>query len=213
MEFNDGSQYRVLTSPAAQLAAGRSLFAYRVASARGGRPYIDTAFRQHRDTTTRFRGTLLYQFVYADLSPESQADFFLSAIGSLQTQEMVCLDVETGGGFNAGNVAGFAQRWLDLVEPALQTRAWLYVPGALASPLSGPLTAERVIWAPRYSGGPQRGSAPSWRHDVHQYTDRGPFPGCAATGDTSYTTHTTEALLARCNPTGFAEPPHGGSGS
>jgi GH25 family lysozyme M1 (1,4-beta-N-acetylmuramidase) len=197
--FNDGSQYRVLTNPDAQLAAGRTLFAYRVASVRNGAPYVDTEFRTHRARTAhKFRATLLYQYVHAALTPESQADFFLNAVGNgLQSPEMVCLDAESAAGFTSTNVPIFAQRWLSRVESALNTRAWLYVPGALAAGLV-PLAADRVIWAPHYS------AVPTWRHDVHQYTDSGPFPGCAQSGDTSRTSLTAEQLLARCNPTGFS---------
>jgi GH25 family lysozyme M1 (1,4-beta-N-acetylmuramidase) len=207
--FNDGSQYRVLDSPQAQINAGRELFAYRVASTRVGQMYVDRSFDYHRSATAKMKATLLYQFTFVTLSAEAQAGFFLATVGrALQQHEMVCLDLETGGGFTPDNVASFASRWLNIVEPALDTKAWLYVPGALASPLTGPLSADRVIWAPRYSGTAERGSAPSWRHDVHQYTDRGPFPGCAQVGDTSYTAYTSQQLLARCNPSGFNEPPH-----
>lgn len=212
MEFNDGSEYRVLDSAVSQVQAGRELYAYRAASMRGGQLYEDLAFNHHRQITAGvLRATLIYQFVYTSASPEAQADFFLQTLGyGLQPQEMVCLDLESGGGFTPANVTNFAERWLVRVEPALATKAWLYVPSALSSILSASVASDRIIWAPRYSGGAQRGAAPFWRHDVHQYTDRGFFPGCSMTGDTSYTTLTTEAMLARCNPGGFVQPPHGG---
>jgi GH25 family lysozyme M1 (1,4-beta-N-acetylmuramidase) len=207
MEFNDGSQYRVLTNVAAYTAAGRDLYAYRATSARNGALYVDSAFSQHRAATANLRGTLIYQFAYAAWTPEEQAKYLVKTLGNgLQTQEMICLDMESGGGFNLQNAASFVQRWLASAESALQTKAWVYVPGALSRALSPAVTGDRIIWAPRYSGTAQRGTAPNWQHDVHQYTDRGFFPGCSQTGDTNYTTMTTEAMLARCNPSGYASP-------
>ncbi|MGH3910903.1 MAG: hypothetical protein ACRDRM_08720, partial [Pseudonocardiaceae bacterium] len=43
-----------------------------------------------------------------------------------------------------------------------------------------------------------RGAAPWWPHDVHQYTDKGYFPGCAKSGDLNYTTLSVDQILARC---------------
>jgi GH25 family lysozyme M1 (1,4-beta-N-acetylmuramidase) len=212
VEFNDGSQYRVLQNPDAQLQAGREMYAYRASSARNGALYVDSAFDYHRQVTAgRFKATLIYQFVYADFSASDQANYFLNALGyGLQTQEMVCLDMESSGGFGAQNTSTFARDWLSMVEAVLRCRAWVYVPQALSSALSSAVTPERLIWAPRYSGTPSRGPAPSWRYDAHQYTDRGFFPGCSLPGDTSYTAMTTDQMLARCNPSGFPEPAHGG---
>jgi GH25 family lysozyme M1 (1,4-beta-N-acetylmuramidase) len=211
--FNDGSEYRVLANPDAQLQAGRTMYAYRAASSRNGTLYVDSAFDYHRTITAgRFEATLIYQFANVATTPESQASFLADALGyGLQTQEMICLDVEAGGGFTAGNVGLFLRGWLAAAESLLHCKAWFYVPQALATALSSSVTADRIIWAPRYSGTSEKGTEPGWRHDVWQYTDRGFFPGCALPGDTSTTTLTTEAMLARCNPDGFAEPPHGGN--
>jgi hypothetical protein len=200
-EFNDGSQYRVLEDPAAYAAAGRDLFMYRVASQRADAMYVDTAFQQHRRAAAGLRGSCLYQYVYATPAPEQQAAFFCQAVGVLQAHEMVMLDIESGGGI--ADHADLMRRWCRVVEPYMQTLAWIYVPGALATVLPRSVTGARIVMAPRY-GGP----VPTWSHDVHQYTDVGPFPGCSLTGDTSRTALTTEEMLARCNPGGTASPCH-----
>ncbi len=211
MEFNDGNQWHQLLNPNAQLAAGREMYAWRGSSARDGNMYVDTAHVRHRAMGMEFKGALIYQFVWANLSPEDQGQFFVDRVlgGGLQPHEMVCVDVEIGGGFGPGNAAYFTTRWLAYVEPRLDTRAWVYVPKRLSSALSVPVTADRIIWAPRYSGQVSRGVQPDWRHDVHQYTEVGFFPGAAAPGDANHTDLTVDAMLARCNPHGFPEPPHG----
>jgi GH25 family lysozyme M1 (1,4-beta-N-acetylmuramidase) len=212
VDFNDGSQYRVVTDPAKHRAA-REIYCFRAASARSGVPYVDTAFAQHRSSLAPMRALVMYQFVYTNAgTPEAQADFFLNALGGgLHTNEMVMIDPESGGGFTNSNVVDFTQRWLNRVEKALDTRAWVYVPSALSTGLSRAFTKDRIVVAPRYSGTAARGAAPWWPHDIHQYTDQGPFPGCAQSGDTNYTTLTVEDLLRRCNPNGIpVPPPHGG---
>lgn len=213
MEFNDGNQWHRLTDVDAYRAAGRDLYAYRVASKdkTTNQMYVDRSFDAHRKISAGLKGTLLYQFVYSDLDPQVQANFFCDALGyGLQQQEMVCVDLEVGGGFNGQNINLFTRTWLNAVEAILDTKAWIYVPKSLSTPV-GAFAGDRLLWAPLYSGSAARGPAPSWRHDVHQYTDVGPFPGSPdGPADVSYTALTTEAMLARCNPSGFSEPPHGG---
>lgn len=193
MEFNDGSVYRQVTDPSKQLAQ-RTVYAHRAASARSGVPYVDSSFAAHRQALAGMQALVFYQYVWANAgTPEAQAQFLVDALGGrLAANEMVMLDIETGGGI--ADPAGFARRWLGVVETQLRTRAWLYVPGGLAEALA-PVVAGRVVMAPRY-GGP----VPTWPHDVHQYTDAGPFPGCSQPGDTSRTALTAQQMLARCYP-------------
>lgn len=198
MEFNDGSMYRVVTDPARQLAE-RELYCHRAASARANVPYVDPTFVDHRQKLAKMPGLLFYQFAYLTAgTPETQAAFFVSALDfGLHRNEMVMLDVESGGGFTATNVQAFARRWLDVVEAALRCRAWLYVPGALSAGLPRSFTGDRLVMAPHYSG------TPTWPYDAHQYTSTGYFPGCAMTGDVSETTLTVARMLRRCNPDGI----------
>lgn len=211
MEFNDGSVYRVVTDPSAQLKQ-RSLFMARAVSARNGAMYVDTAFARHRADLAGMTALCWYQFPYINVaSPEAAAAYFLQTLGgALRWNEMVMLDPEPGGGFTAANTRDYVRRWLDVVEPALHTRAWVYVPSTLAEALPPSFTADRIIMAPRYSGTGAHGAEPWWPWDVHQYTDQGTFPGCLQTGDTSHTSLTAEDLLARCNPTGWYSPCRGG---
>jgi GH25 family lysozyme M1 (1,4-beta-N-acetylmuramidase) len=212
-EFNDGSQYRIVTDPGAQLRE-RGLFMGRATSSRGGVPYVDTAFTMHRDLLAGMPALCWYQYAnVAAGTAEQNAAYFLQALGGvLRWNEMVMLDVESGGGFTTANVQDFASRWLALVEATLACRSWVYVPSALAPALPRSVTGQRIVMAPRYSGGPLRGAPPWWPWDVHQYTDQGPFPGCSQTGDTSYTVLSAADMLARCNPSGLgASPCQGGT--
>lgn len=203
MDFNDGSEYRVVTDAARHMAE-REFYCFRVASTRKGVMYVDAVFDRHRSSLAPMRGLLMYQFPYASASPEATADFFLKAIGgALRENEMVMIDPEVGGGFTNANAAAWTQRWLDYVEPALSTRAWVYVPGPLSTGLGRSFTKDRIVMAPRYSGSATRGAAPWWSHDVHQYTDKGYFPGCTQSGDTSFTNLSVIEMLRRCNPTGI----------
>lgn len=200
MEFNDGSQYRVVTKPIEQVNE-RDVYCFRAASARGGSMYVDTAFERHREVLAAMDALLMYQYVYAEYSPEAQAEFLLSTVGGvLRVNEMVMLDIEAGSGI--ADPVNFTHRWLAVVEPVLRCLAWVYVPSAFSNKLTRQVTGDRIVMAPRYSGGPERGLAPWWPHDVHQYTDRGYFPGCPQTGDVSYTDLTAYQMLARCNPDG-----------
>jgi GH25 family lysozyme M1 (1,4-beta-N-acetylmuramidase) len=212
VDFNDGNTWHVVTDPAAYMSA-RSVYMHRAASARDGVPYVDPTFLDHRTRMAQLPALVWYQFLYTNAgSPEAQADFFLAAIGDgLYDNEMVMVDPEVGGGFTNLNVVEFTQRWLDRVENALDTRAWVYVPSSLSVGLSRTFTKDRIVMAPRYSGKAERGAAPWWSYDVHQYTDQGVFPGANGPGDTSFTTLTAEDMLRRCNPNGIPMPaPHGG---
>lgn len=200
MEFNDGSKYRVLTNPQAQVQAGRTMYAYKACGASGDQQTVDSAFSRHRIARDSFKATLIYQFVYVRFSPEASANFFVDTIGSLCPGEMVALDPEAGGGFTAANVLDYCRRWLTVVESKLDTKAWIYTAKDFSAALSV-LTKDRVLWIPRYNDQP-----PSWsRWDVWQKSEAGAFPGCAeGIGDLNYTPLSVEELLAKC---GVSTPP------
>ncbi|MGH3909253.1 MAG: hypothetical protein ACRDRM_00310, partial [Pseudonocardiaceae bacterium] len=162
------------------------MFEFRVASARNGQMYVDSAFGHHREVLRGMKALLLYQFPYGNWSAEEQADFFCDTVGRLRPHEMMMLDIEAGSGI--GDPADFTRRWLARAEGRLGGLAWVYVPSALAAAVTREVTGPRLVKAPRYSGHAGRGAAPWWPHDVHQYTDKGYFPGCAKSGDLNYTT-------------------------
>jgi hypothetical protein len=62
MEFNDGSQYRVLTNLDAYVGAGRDTYMFRASSATNGVPYTDTQFGHHRSIAAPLRAVIMYQF-------------------------------------------------------------------------------------------------------------------------------------------------------
>lgn len=196
--FNDVNEWHRVTDRGAYERAGRPMIEIRACSASGGTMRHDRAFVEHRD---RFRGfpRLYYQYPYAQWSAETQADYLADQLGAIDpATEMVMLDIESGSGI--ADPAGFTRRWLVRAEPRLGTRAWVYVPKALASPALYEAIGDRVVKAPRYSGTAERGPAPDWgRWDVHQYTDRGPMPGSPdGPGDVNWTASSADQLLARC---------------
>lgn len=196
--FNDGSQYRVVTNPDAYLRE-RDMFETRVSSAKNGRTlYVDTAFQRHRDQLgPRLRALLLYHFPYQNAGPpEHQANWFCDVLGALRPNEMVMLDTESASGLR--DPADFMRRWCGVVEQRFGTLCWVYVPRDLSGPLNRGVTGERLVKAPRYSGHGGRGTPPNWAHDVWQFTDRGPFPGCSQSGDVNYTALSVDQMLTRC---------------
>lgn len=212
-EFNDGSQYRIVSNPTEHLKH-RRMFETRVCSAKNGRDlYIDTAFRRHRsELGPHLEALLLYAFPYQNAgSPEAQARYFIDALGgSLRPNEMVMLDTESGSGLN--NPADFMRRWCAVVERTLDTLAWIYVPMDLSRALNRSVTGDRLTKKPRYSGGPGKGKPPTWeydpRRDAWQYTDKGWFPGCPQSGDCNTIDLTISEMLTRCRrPGGGGAPP------
>lgn len=199
MEFNDGSQYRIVTDAAAHMRE-REMYEFRVCSAKNGTTlYVDTAYATHRARLSKMKALLLYAFPYQNAgTPEHQADYFCDILGALGPHEMVMLDTEGASGLV--NPADFARRWFAVVEKRLNTLSWIYVPRDLSAVLHRGVTGPRIVKAPRYSGHAGKGTPPDWSHDVWQYTDRGYFPGCPQSGDVNVTSWTVEQLLQRCKP-------------
>ena len=200
MEFNDGNQWNYVVDPNAYMRS-REMYEYRACSAKDVNGvfsmYQDTRFDEQRARMSACQGLLFYQFPYQDFTPEAQADYFCNIIGTLRSNEMVMLDTEEGSGLT--NPADFANRWLTRVEARLNTLAWVYVPRTLSAALSRKVTGNRIVKAPRYSGDATIGLKPNWSYDVHQYSDKGLFPGSDdGIGDVNVTTWSVSQLLARC---------------
>jgi len=195
-EFNDGNQWHYVTDPAAYERA-RLMYEYRVASGSTGQMLVDTQWVQQRAAMQPLLdGMLYYQKPYNKESPEAQANLFCDLLGHLAPNEMVMLDIE--GDINVPDPADFMRRWCAVVEPRLNTLAWIYVPQSLSGALTRAVTGNRIVKAPKYSGTDQRGPAPSWPYDVHQYTDKGAFPGGNGPGDANFTDLTVSQMLDRC---------------
>jgi len=204
-EFSDGNQWHYITDPAAYERA-RLMYEYRVASGSTGQMLVDTQWVQQRAAMQPLLdGMLYYQKPYNKESPEAQANLFCDILGHLAPNEMVMLDIE--GDINVPDPADFVRRWCAVVEPRLNTLAWIYIPQSLSGALTRAVTGNRIIKAPKYSGTDQRGPAPSWPYDVHQYSDRGWFPGGNGPGDANFTDLTVPQMLDRCRRT--SAPPQG----
>lgn len=208
--FNDGNRWHYVVDPD-EYVRHRDVYEMRTCSAdpdSGYEMYVDPQFANQRaELQPRLKAYLHYQFPYQRAgSPEAQAEFFIDALGgSLRDNEMVMLDTESASGLI--DPVGFTRQWCSVVENELKTRAWIYVPSALAGQLTRDVTGTRIVKAPRYSGGRDRGSAPWWPFDVHQFTDRGYFPGCHDVGDVNYTTLSPAQMLLRCSSSGRDLPP------
>ncbi len=196
MEWSDGNQWHFITDPAAYERA-RLMYEYRVASGSTGQMLVDTRWVQQRAAMQPLLdGMLYYQKPYNKESPEAQANLLCDLLGHLAPNEMVMLDIE--GDINVPDPADFMRRWCAVVEPRLNTLAWVYVPQSLSGVLTRAVTGNRIVKAPKYSGTDQRGPAPSWPYDVHQYTDKGAFPGGNGPGDANFTDLTVSQMLDRC---------------
>jgi len=196
MEWSDGNQWHYITDPAAY-AQARLLYEYRVCSGSTGQMLVDTRWVQQRAAMQPLLdGMLYYQKPYNKETPEAQATLFCDLLGHLAPNEMVMLDIE--GDINVPDPADFVRRWCAVVEPRLNTLAWIYVPQSLSGVLTMAVTGNRIVKAPKYSGTDQRGPAPSWPHDVHQYSDKGAFPGGNGPGDANFTDLTVPQMLDRC---------------
>jgi len=210
MEWSDGNQWHYITDPAAY-AQARLLYEYRVCSGSTGQMLVDTRWVQQRAAMQPLLdGMLYYQKPYNKESPEVQANLFCDLLGHLAPNEMVMLDIE--GDINVPDPADFMRRWCAVVELRLNTLAWIYVPQSLSGALTRAVTGNRIVKAPKYSGTDQRGPAPSWPYDVHQYTDKGAFPGGNGPGDANFTDLTVPQMLDRCRtvsvqPQGVPMPP------
>jgi len=210
-EFSDGNQWHFITDPAAYERA-RLMYEYRVASGSTGQMLVDTQWVQQRAAMQPLLdGMLYYQKPYNKESPEAQANLLCDLLGHLAPNEMVMLDIE--GDINVPDPADFMRRWCAVVEPRLNTLAWVYVPQSLSGVLTRAVTGNRIVKAPKYSGTDQRGPAPSWPYDVHQYTDKGAFPGGNGPGDANFTDLSVPQMLDRCRlaqpqpPQGVPMPP------
>ncbi len=196
MEWSDGNQYHYITDSAAYERACL-MYEYRVLSGSTGQMLTDTRFAQQRAAMQPLLdGMLYYAKPDSQSTPEQQAALFCDLLGRLAPNEMVMLDTEPS--CNLADYADFMRRWCAVVEPRLNTQAWIYVPQALSGALTRAVTGNRIVKAPKYSGTDQRGPAPSWPYDVHQYTDKGVFPGGNGPGDANFTDLSVPQMLDRC---------------
>lgn len=92
--------------------------------------YTD-AWLNRNQTASRQVGMLrgYYHFANGVAAPETQADFFLKAIGGLQSGEVLVLDYEV----HYSNPVDFCKRFLDRVQTLTGTKALLYMSLSVAN--------------------------------------------------------------------------------
>lgn len=203
MIYSDVNEWHRIIDPVAYVDSGRDLLEYRVATAQSPDFRVltqDHYWRTHRRMCAEHGiASVLYQFPYQTAgTPEQQAEYFCGLVEPLRDNEMVMIDIEGRG--KLANPVNFLRRWLAVVEPRLNTRAWVYVPRSFASKLTREVTGDRIVKAPDYDandGEPH--SPPTWPHDVWQFSSKAELPGGnVPTGDANITDWTTQQLIDRC---------------
>jgi len=91
--------------------------------------YEDPMFKTNQ-AGARSVGILLgyYHFARPDFNaPEGEAEECFNAIGGLQENEIVCLDMETAGQTGAANLVDWAKRWLDHFQSLSGLKPLIYM--------------------------------------------------------------------------------------
>lgn len=140
-----------------------------------------------------------YHFVSQGNTPEQEAQNFIDYVRPyLQPADMICLDWEPilpdgrPGTNPAPDWVWWAQRWLQIVEPALGRRPWFYTQLSTANMTNWQdIAANNPLWLAQYPGSNkatgynpagQRGKlTDQWKNlAAWQFTDGGRLPGYSA---------------------------------
>lgn len=190
--FNDVSEFRVITDPAAYQAVNDVLITKATGCAdRYGGLFIDPTFGRHRAIGTKLVAMGLYVYIVGQgiKSYQIQADFFSNAIGGLSDNEFIALDIEDS---SISDPLNCFKTMTSILEPRHRTQCMIYLPEKFANSIPRSVTENRLIWAPNYNP-----TEPNWPFDIWQYTDKGAIAGCSQTGDTSVTKFPPEEILSR----------------
>lgn len=143
-----------------------------------GTTYLDPTFKLHRDA---FRSSPLHLAIYYHFArpgdPVHQAERFMDAVGPLQANERLCLDLE-GSGPTENPTHALA--WLDAFYETLMDgacsdrRPFIYTSKRIWRMIGDPawdLASEIDLWAPRYSRAEPELPSPWKRWTLWQYSD------------------------------------------
>ncbi len=143
-----------------------------------GTGYHDPTFNEGRRQAMHNAGFPLigfYHFCHPHLhSPEDEANFFLSAVGSHRSGEIAILDVEAQGeiDYAAGD---WCARWCDLVEAAGWPPVLIYGNGSDISAMNTLNLFHRPLWI---AGFPNFTTLDRWsNYSFHQFSDNYNVPG------------------------------------
>ena len=140
-----------------------------------------------------------YHFARPDVnSAAAEADYFLAAVGLLSPGDLLVLDFEVG----SGNLAGWAQAWLDRVAARVGFLPLLYTYPSFVTEhgLGTAALAAYPLWYASYQANwpPTPGQWASIA--IWQHSDNAVVPGVAGIVDESYTTLTINELKALGRP-------------
>ena len=171
--FADISEWQTSFDVNAYLNSGKTILVVRAHS--GYRVDKQFVTRRQQVTGKPFDAVGYYQYLASDRSATDQANEFVSAVGSLKSNEFAVVDIEEGS-----SQTSRAESWFNIVDPWAGGLATLYASSSFfQSNLSGCAHwGKRPLWIAAYlnSYQPTAGKDPAgctwW-----QYTDRASFAG------------------------------------
>lgn len=152
-----------------------------------GDGFTDKQFFQNRNEARRVglpHG--FYHYCYPeDNTPEAEAAWFLSQIGTLQAGEILCLDYEE---HYTGDPVAWCKTWLDVVQKATGVKPFIYLNQSLATSYDWTIVAgsDYALWIAAYTYDPtlnnfQLGKFPY--ASMQQWTDKQQVPGITGAVD------------------------------
>jgi lysozyme len=176
MEGVDVSHYNGTVNWKQVRASGRT-FAY--AKATEGTSFVDQTFSQNY-AAIKAAGLVRGAFhtFHADIDPISQADHFMSTIGTLQSGDLApALDVESLNGQSASSLQAGIGQWTARVKAATGRTPVVFIYPSLLSQVLGSGTSGYLLWISNW--GVTCPSLPAGAHQwaFWQYSDTGAVPG------------------------------------
>lgn len=175
-----------------------------------GNGNTDPTLAAHRDG---FRASQLafglYYHVARAGDPVAQAKRFADAVGPLQANEFLCLDLERSSGVDFAFVDGFYRALIgDGTPPLTTTQTFCYASAGSWKANGGPaqwdLAKIVALYLCDYTGGAGRLPPPWTSFLIRQYTDKGTCPGIGGKCDLDWFAGDAAALAAF---TGITERP------
>jgi lysozyme len=159
-----------------------------ISKATEGINFLDSQFKTNQSEARRvglLNGSYHFARPSKGNSPESEADFYLSKIGTLQAGEWLCLDYEDT---YTGDVVGWCKTWLNHVYSKTNVKPLIYLNQSLVKNYnwSNVSNAGFGLWIAAYTGDPRNNTfaTGSWSFaSIQQWTNAQTVPGIPAKTD------------------------------